>query len=74
MEYNTKNYTEQGGEKTIIGGELNITEEGKLSFDDVELKPAQAQNLSTAETIEELVADFNALIQKLKVAGLMQSE
>ena len=24
MSYNTKNYTEQGGEKTVIGGELEV--------------------------------------------------
>jgi len=26
MSYNTKNYTEQGGEKTVIGGTLEIKE------------------------------------------------
>jgi hypothetical protein len=26
MSYNTKNYTEQGGEKTVIGGILEIKE------------------------------------------------
>ena len=30
MGYNTKNYTEQGGEKTVIGGELII--KGKLKI------------------------------------------
>ncbi len=29
MSYNAKNYTEQGGEKTVIGGELVIEEEPK---------------------------------------------
>ena len=28
---NVKNYTEQGGEKTVIGGELEITSGGKLT-------------------------------------------
>ncbi len=26
MDYNTKNYTEQGGDKTVIGGTLEIKE------------------------------------------------
>jgi len=26
MSYNTKNYTEQGGDKTVIGGTLEILE------------------------------------------------
>ncbi|RKJ29989.1 sugar-binding protein, partial [Butyricicoccus sp. 1XD8-22] len=30
---NVKNYTEQGGNRTVIGGELDITPEGKLAFD-----------------------------------------
>ena len=31
--YNTKNYTEQGGEKTVIGGELVVEEAGALNVD-----------------------------------------
>jgi hypothetical protein len=74
MGYNAKNYTEQGGEKTVIGGELVITEEGKLMFDDVEMKPSAAQADSTTTEVAELVSDFNALLSKLKAAGLMESE
>jgi hypothetical protein len=74
MSYNTKNYTEQGGEKTVIGGELAIPAEGKVTFDGSELKPAAVQADSTAEDVTTLVADFNALLAKLKTAGLMESE
>ncbi len=31
---NVKNYTEQGGEKTVIGGELEIAASGKLTIKD----------------------------------------
>ena len=74
MGYNTKNYTEQGGDKTVIGGELAVTAEGKVTFDGTELKPAAVQADSTAVDVADLVADFNALLAKLKVAGLMESE
>jgi len=74
MGYNTKNYTEQGGEKTVIGGELVVTAEGKITFDGAELKPAVLQADSTAVDVADLVADFNALLLKLKTAGLMESE
>lgn len=74
MTYNTKNYTEQGGEKTIIGGEMAVTAEGKVTFDGTELKPAALQAESTATEVAELVTDFNALLLKLKTAGLMESE
>lgn len=71
---NVKNYTEQGGKKTVIGGELEIAVGGKLTFAGAELKQAQVQADSTASTIAGLVADFNALLAKLKAAGLMASE
>ena len=74
MGYNTKNYTEQGGEKTVIGGELAVTAEGKVTFDGTELKPAAVQVDSVATEVAELVTDFNALLLKLKTAGLMESE
>jgi len=114
MSYNAKNYTEQGGEKTVIGGTLEF-EEGatvtgiaattapaseaalggikaaaKSSGDTVEVKigedaklyvpaypdvletpVAENQAASTAENLEGLVADFNALLTKLKAAGIM---
>lgn len=74
MGYNTKNYTEQGGDKTVIGGELAVTAEGKITFDGTELKPAAIQADSTATEVAGLVSDFNALLAKLKAAGLMESE
>jgi hypothetical protein len=74
MGYNTKNHTEQGGEKTVIGGELAVTAEGKVTFNGTQLKPAALQADSTAVDVADLVADFNALLLKLKTAGLMESE
>lgn len=74
MSYNTKNYTEQDGEKTVIRGILEIATDGKLTFAGTEFKTAIAQTDSAAATIADLKADFNALLAKLKTAGLMQSE
>ena len=69
---NVKNYTEQGGDKTVIEGELVISNGGKLIFNEKELKPASIQADSTASDVEGIVADFNALLSKLKAAGLME--
>jgi len=124
MSYNTKNYTEQGGEKTVIGGtleikegasvtglsadpllvateetlggvkaaaadegdtvEIKIGEDGKLyaptyPTDATELvsglvKMAANQADSIAEDTATLVTDFNALLAKLKAAGLMAAD
>jgi hypothetical protein len=69
---NAKNYLEQGGEKTVIGGTLEITSEGKLTFDGVRLRPAETQPDSAATTIADLKSDLNTLIAKLKAAGIMK--
>mgnify|MGYP001171514945 CR=1 FL=1 len=64
-----KNYTEQGGDKTVIGGTLEIVAGGQV----VGLfTPAAFQADSTATTIAGLVTDFNSLLAKLKAAGLME--
>ena len=64
-----KNYTEQGGERTVIGGTLEIVAGGQV----VGLfTPAAFQADSTATTIAGLVTDFNLLMAKLKAAGLME--
>ena len=72
MGYNTKNYTEQGGEKTVIGGELKINSEGKVTFGGTPFKPASGQAVSAASTVAALKDEFNALMAKLQYAGLME--
>ena len=70
MSYNTKNFTEQGGEKTVIGGTLEIKDGAVVTG----LPVLDSQAASTAATVEDLVTDFNALLTKLKAAGLMISD
>ena len=65
--YNAKNYTEQGGEKTVIGGTLEIQEGASVTG----LPSAINQETSTATTVSGVKDDFNALLLKLKDAGLM---
>ena len=70
MSYNTKNYTEQGGNITHFGGKV-IFENGC----EIEGLPAAAnQAASTASTIALLKDDFNALLTKLKASGLMAAD
>lgn len=70
MSYNTKNYTEQGGDKTVIGGTLEVL----LGATVTGLPVAENQADSVATTVEGLVTDFNALLAKLKAAGLMAAD
>ena len=71
---NVKNYTEQGGEKTVIGGTLEIVEGGQVVGLPSAFTTAAFQADSTATTIAGLVIDFNTLLAKLKAAGLMSAE
>ncbi|WP_368488120.1 head fiber protein [Clostridium sp. BJN0013] len=70
MSYNTKNYTEQGGDKTVIGGTLEIKQEASVTG----LPISENQADSTATDVAGLVTDFNALLAKLKAAGLMAAD
>lgn len=70
MSYNTKNYTEQGGEKTVIGGVLEIKEGASITG----LPVLENQAASIATDVAGLVTDFNSLLAKLKAAGLMEAD
>ena len=70
MGYNAKNYTEQGGDVTHIGGKLIIEEgaqvEGLPSLDNI---PA-----SEATRVSELNDNFNTLLVGLKEAGYVKKD
>ncbi|WP_039652117.1 head fiber protein [Clostridium sp. LBM24168] len=68
---NVKNYAEQGGDKWIVGGVLEIKDGGEIKIDGTQLTRADSQSDSTAADIAGLKDDFNALLTKLKNAGLM---
>jgi hypothetical protein len=70
MSYNSKNYMEQGGEKWIIGGTLEVLPGASVTG----LPAAENQADSTATDVAGLVTDFNALLAKLKAAGLMAAD
>lgn len=71
---NTKNYKEQGGDKWVVNGVLEVTEAGVLLLNNKPLIRSQNQAESAASTITELKDDFNSLLEKLKYAGLMETE
>jgi hypothetical protein len=68
MSYNTKNYTEQGGEKTVIGGEIEIL--GTLTIDNEAtvagvVTAAVVNNLTTTETGSALDAAQGKVLKEL---------
>jgi hypothetical protein len=70
MSYNSKNYMQQGAEKWIIGGTLEILPGATVTG----LPVAENQTNSVATDVAGLVTDFNALLAKLKAAGLMEAD
>ena len=69
MSYNTKNYQETC-DKLVIGGTLELKDGATLDG----FPKAENQADSTATTIADLKTDFNSLLEKLKTAGLMESD
>ncbi len=71
--YNAKNYTEQGGSVTHIGGELVFEEGAQVSGLPSSTGGALAENqaASSATQVAALKNDFNALLTKMKNAGIM---
>ncbi|MQN00493.1 MAG: Head fiber protein [bacterium LCO1.1] len=74
MSYNAKNYTEQGGDVTHIGGTLIIEEGATVEGLPSSFTPAENQADSEAETVDALKEEFNGLLAKLKTAGLMEAD
>ena len=77
-DYQTRNYTAHGGKETGIGGKLTFLPGAEVEGLEALLPSAQlpqlpAQADSVAATIAALKDDFNALLSKLRAAGLMAS-
>lgn len=66
-EYSAKNYTEQGGDVTHIGGKLIFEEGSSVEGLPSSFTPAENQADSEATTVTALKED----LAKLKAAGLM---
>ena len=67
MSYNTKNYTEQGGDVTHIGGKLVFDEGGSIAG----FPGAANQEPVTGNQVKDVKDAFNALLIGLKNAGVM---
>ena len=77
-DYQTRNYTAHGGKETVIGGKLTFLPGAEVEGLEALLSSAQpkqltAQDDSVATTVAALKDDFNALLSKLRAAGLMES-
>jgi len=73
----TKNYNTDGGDRTVIGGTLEFAEGAEVKNfpgGGSEGGKAENQSASTATAVAGLKNDFNALLVKLKEAGIMAAD
>lgn len=75
MSYVCKNYTEQGGEKTVIGGTLEIAAGGSVTGLGATTSKAglvkQAVAVADAAGSAPTAAEFKALLDALRTAGVL---
>ena len=79
MSYSAKNYFAHGGNELVIGGKLTFLPGAEIEGSDAlpatlaveDVAPIPNQAASEATTVAALRDDFNALLTKLKSAGLM---
>ena len=74
----TKNYNTDGGDRTVIGGTLEFAEGAEVKNfpggGGSKGGKAENQSASTATAVAGLKNDFNALLVKLKEAGIMAAD
>ena len=80
MAYNAKNYTEQDGEKMVIGGTLEFTDDAKVKNFPTATKDASG-GIYAVDNLEDCaatdVAEVNAyintyLLARLRSAGILK--
>jgi len=70
----TKNYFTDGGDTLVIGGKLEVEAGAEVTGIEGTVTAAANQKASTATSVSALVTDFNALLTKLKTAGIMAAD
>lgn len=65
---NVKNYIEPGGEKTVIGGELNIASGGKITK--AETQASHIADIGNEATGTQIATAVNAIRAALEGVGI----
>lgn len=71
MSYNAKNYVEQGGDVTVIGGELNVAAGGKITAAGTQAN--HIADLDSAAAGPAIVTAVNAIIAALEGVGILKT-
>ena len=71
MSYNAKNYVEQGGDVTVIGGELNVAATGKISKAGTQAN--HIADITNEATGTQIATAVNAILAALEGVGILKT-
>ena len=71
MSYNAKNYVEQGGDVTVVGGELNIAAGGKISKAGTQAN--HIADIANDANGTQIAAAVNAILAALEGVGILKT-
>ena len=71
MSYNAKNYVEQGGDVTVIGGELNVAAGGKITKAGTQAN--HIADITNEATGTQIATAVNAIIAALEGVGILKT-
>ena len=71
MSYNAKNYVEQGGDVTVVGGELNIAAGGKISKAGTQAN--HIADIGNEATGTQIATAVNAILAALEGVGILKT-
>ena len=71
MSYNAKNYVEQGGDVTVIGGELNVAAGGKISKAGTQAD--HIADITNEATGTQIATAVNAILAALEGVGILKT-
>ena len=71
MSYNAKNYVEQGGDVTVVGGELNVATGGKITAAGTQAN--HIADLTAQADSAAIIAAVNAILAALEGVGILKT-
>jgi len=71
MSYNAKNYVEQGGDVTVIGGELNIAAGGKITKAGTQAN--HIADIANDASGTQIATAVNAILAALEGVGILKT-
>ena len=71
MSYNAKNYVEQGGDITVVGGELNVAAGGKITAAGTQAN--HIADIGNEATGTQIATAVNAILAALEGVGILKT-